>query len=106
MTKASFDTIGGLLIAFVAGNLAQYHYSVANWWMFALHVIFTVTGIWMFSNGYSNLPKKNKTMTPKELYDWAVERGAEDYDIMVDGDAIDYQLPEIDEQLKIIEIIR
>jgi hypothetical protein len=45
-------------------------------------------------------------MTPKELYDWAVEQGAQDYDIMVDGDAIDYQLPEIDEQLKIIEIIR
>lgn len=45
-------------------------------------------------------------MTPKELYDWAVEHGAQDYDIMVDGDAIDYQLPEIDEQLKIIEIIR
>ena len=45
-------------------------------------------------------------MTPKELYDWAVERGAEDYHIMVDGDAIDYQLPEIVEELKIIEIIR
>ena len=45
-------------------------------------------------------------MTPKKLYDWAVEQGAQDYDIMVDGDAIDYQLPEIDEQLKIIEIIR
>lgn len=105
MTKASFDTIGGLLIAFVAGNLAQHDYSVANWWRFALHVIFTVAGIWMFSNGYSNLPK-NKTMTPKELYDWAVEQGAQDYDIMVDGDAIDYQLPEIDERLKIIEIIR
>ena len=45
-------------------------------------------------------------MTPKELYDWAVGQGAQDYDIMVDGDAIDYQLPEIDERLKIIEIIR
>lgn len=106
MTKASFDTIGGLLIALVAGNLAQHDYSVANWWMFALHVIFTVAGIWMFSNGYNNLPKKNKAMTPKELYDWAVENGAEDYDITVDGDAIDYLLPEIDERLKIIEIIR
>ena len=50
--------------------------------------------------------QKNKAMTPKELYDWAVERGAEGYDIMVDGDAIDYLLPEIDERLKIIEIIR
>ena len=58
MTKASFDTIGGLLIAFVARNLAQHDYSVANWWRFALHVIFTVAGIWMFNNGYSNLPKK------------------------------------------------
>lgn len=45
-------------------------------------------------------------MTPKEIYDWAVENGAEDYDITVDGDAIDYLLPEIDERLKIIEIIR
>lgn len=26
-------------------------------------------------------------MTPKELYDWAVEHGAQDYDILVDGDA-------------------
>ena len=50
--------------------------------------------------------QKNKAMTPKELYDWAVENGAEDYDITVDGDAIDYLLPEIDERLKIIEIIR
>jgi hypothetical protein len=58
MTKASFDTIGGLFIAFVAGNLAQYHYSVANWWRFAMHVIFAVAGIWMFNNGYNNLPKK------------------------------------------------
>ncbi|WP_418409266.1 hypothetical protein [Alistipes sp.] len=45
-------------------------------------------------------------MTPKELYEWAVERGVEDYDITVDGDAIDYMLHEIDERLKIIEIIR
>lgn len=45
-------------------------------------------------------------MTPKELYDWAVEHGAQDYDILVDGDAIDYLFPEIDERLKIIEIIR
>lgn len=45
-------------------------------------------------------------MTPQELYDWAVEHGAQDYDILVDGDAIDYLLPEIDGRLKIIEIIR
>lgn len=45
-------------------------------------------------------------MTPKELYEWVVERGVEDYDITVDGDTIDYMLPEIDERLKIIEIIR
>lgn len=49
--KSIIDTIGGLLIAFVAGNLAQHDYSVADWWRFALHVIFTVAGIWMFSNG-------------------------------------------------------
>ncbi len=28
--------------------------------------------------------KKNKSMTPKELYDWAVENGAEDYDIRIE----------------------
>lgn len=32
MTKALFNTIGGLLIAFVAGGLAQHDYSVADWW--------------------------------------------------------------------------
>lgn len=58
MTKASFNTIGGLLIAFVAGNLAMQDYAEGNWWRLALHVIFTVAGSWMFSNGYSNLPKK------------------------------------------------
>lgn len=42
-------------------------------------------------------------MTPKELYEWAVERGVEDYDITVDGDAIDYMLPDIDELKKEIE---
>lgn len=41
-----------------------------------------------------------------DVAQYAVENGAEDYDITVDGDAIDYLLPEIDERLKIIEIIR
>ena len=27
--------------------------------------------------------QKNKAMTPKEIYDWAVENGAQDYDIKV-----------------------
>ena len=58
------------------------------------------------SRGSRSTAWKLNIMTPKELYDWAVEQGAQDYDIMVDGDAIDYQLPEIDERLKIIEIIR
>ena len=45
-------------------------------------------------------------MTAKERYDGAVEDGVRDYDIVVDGYAIDYLLPEIDGRLKIIEIIR
>lgn len=28
--------------------------------------------------------QKNKDMTPKELYDWAVENGAEEYDIRIE----------------------
>lgn len=37
--------------------------------------------------GYSTMDiriyQKDKIMTPKELYDWAVENGAEDYDLRV-----------------------
>lgn len=38
-------------------------------------------------------------MTPKELYDWAVERGAEDYDIKVCilDDSMDRWTTDIDE---------
>lgn len=43
-------------------------------------------------------------MTPKELYDWAVERGTENFDILVNGIAIDYNPPTIDDTIDAIEI--
>lgn len=58
MTKASFDTIGGLLMALIGYSLAKQDYTAGDWLWFALHVIFTVAGIWIFSDGYGNLPKK------------------------------------------------
>lgn len=48
--------------------------------------------------------QKNKDMTPKELYDWAVGMGAENCDIMVNGMAIDYYPPTIDHTIQTIEI--
>lgn len=45
-------------------------------------------------------------MTPKELYDWAVLNEVEDYDILVDGLAIDYNPPVIDFDIDAIEINR
>ena len=58
MTKASFDTIGGLLMALIVGMLARQDYAAGDWFWFVLHVIFIGWGIWIFSCGYSNLPKK------------------------------------------------
>ena len=43
-------------------------------------------------------------MTPKELYDWAVEHNAENYDVMVNGIAIDYEEPNVDRSIPVIEI--
>lgn len=43
-------------------------------------------------------------MPPKELYDWAVQNEVEDYDILVDGLAVDYNLPVIDSDIGVIEI--
>lgn len=43
-------------------------------------------------------------MTPKELYEWALEHAAEDYDILVDGIAIDYNEPNADHRIGAIDI--
>jgi hypothetical protein len=48
--------------------------------------------------------QKDKIMTPKELYEWAVGMGAENCDIMVNGMAIDYYPPTIDHTIQTIEI--
>lgn len=45
-------------------------------------------------------------MSPKELYDWAVQNEVEDYDILVDGLAIDYNPLVIDDVFKLIDINR
>jgi hypothetical protein len=45
-------------------------------------------------------------VTPKELYDWAVQNEVEDYDILVDGLAIDYNPPVVDPDIGVIEINR
>lgn len=58
MTKASFDTIGGLLMALIGYSLAKQDYTAGDWLWFALHVILTWWGIWIFANGYNNLPKR------------------------------------------------
>lgn len=45
-------------------------------------------------------------MSPKELYDWAVQNEVEDYDILVDGLAIDYNPLVIYDVFKLIGINR
>lgn len=43
-------------------------------------------------------------MTPKELYDWAVENDCEHLDIVVNGVAIDYNPPIVDLDIDCIDI--
>lgn len=43
-------------------------------------------------------------MTPKELYEWAIEHEAEDYDVLVNGIAIDYNEPVVDRDMDAIDI--
>lgn len=45
-------------------------------------------------------------MSPKELYDWAVQNEVEDYNILVDGLVIDYNPLVIDDVFKLIDINR
>ena len=58
MTKASFDTISGLLMGIIGAIFLETDYGDGNWWQRALHVILVVGGIFVFNNGYRNLPKK------------------------------------------------
>lgn len=58
MTKASFNTIGGLIIAYCAIELVGQNYPDGNWWRLAVDVILIALGVWMFIDGYDNLPKK------------------------------------------------
>ena len=74
MTKASFDTVAGLLLAVVGLSSVVPSYEAGAWVKLVLYVVLTCLGIWMFSDGYTNLPK-NKAMTLQELYDLAVEKG-------------------------------
>lgn len=59
--------------------------------------------LWYSTKG-TEIYQKDKIMTPKELYDWAVGMGAENCDIMVNGMAIDYYPPTIDHTIQTIEI--
>lgn len=43
-------------------------------------------------------------MTPKELYEWAMEHGAEEYDVLVNGIAIDYEEPSANYRIGAIDI--
>ena len=43
-------------------------------------------------------------MTPKELYEWAIEHEAQDYDVLVNGIAIDYNEPNVDHGIGAIDI--
>ena len=43
-------------------------------------------------------------MTPKELYEWAIEHEAEDYDVLVNGIAIGYEEPNADHGIGAIDI--
>lgn len=58
MTKASFDTISGLLAAIIGGILMQAHCEDDNWWSRVFYIGLIVGGIWIFNEGYGNLPKK------------------------------------------------
>lgn len=58
MTKASFATVAGLLVV-VAGLYSVVHsFEAGAWVKLVIYVVLTCLGIWMFSDGYTNLPKK------------------------------------------------
>lgn len=43
-------------------------------------------------------------MTPKELYEWAVENQAEDFDVLINGVAMGSEEPSIDYRIGAIDI--
>ena len=43
-------------------------------------------------------------MTPKELYEWAIEHGAEEYDVLVNDITIAYNEPNVDHSIGVIDI--
>lgn len=43
-------------------------------------------------------------MTPKELYEWAIDHGAEEYDILVNGIAIEDDEPNVAHRIGVIDI--
>lgn len=57
MTKASFDTISGLLTAIIGCILLRSDYGDDNWWPRVLYGLI-VGGIWVFNSRYNNLPKR------------------------------------------------
>lgn len=58
MTKASFDTISGLLMGIIGAILLETDYANGNWWYRVLHILLVVAGILIFNDGYNNLPKR------------------------------------------------
>jgi hypothetical protein len=58
MTKASFDTISGLLMALVGIIMLKTDYANGNWWLRVLHIALAVAGCLIFNDGYRSLPKR------------------------------------------------
>jgi hypothetical protein len=58
MTKASFDTISGLLTGIIGAILIRADYADGNWWQRAVYILLVVGGIVVFNEGYRNLPKR------------------------------------------------
>lgn len=58
MTKASFDTISGLLMGIIGAILLKADYADGNWRWGVIHVALVVAGILIFTDGYKNLPKR------------------------------------------------
>lgn len=58
MTKASFDTVIGLLFAGCFGSSAKVAAQHGQWIWFVIYLAATIVFISVFINGYSRLPEK------------------------------------------------
>lgn len=58
MTRASFDTVAGLLLVVIGLSSVGSSYEAGAWVKLVLYVVLTCLGVWVFSDGYTNLPKK------------------------------------------------